>query len=154
MLNEIFTMDSSTIDEVYTHLIDCDNTFIPPLSQRVDLITYAEKLVTRASNFEMWNMQKHLIGLISSYMNNGGLKTVFITNVSVCPQYIGRGIAKKLLNECINEVKLRGYSKIQLEVNKQSIPAINLYYKFGFRVIETEGKILTMNLNLMEHDCE
>lgn len=39
---------------ISNHLWHCDNLFNPPLSSRVDIEKYAEKISDRSVNFEAW----------------------------------------------------------------------------------------------------
>lgn len=150
----IYTINQSKAGEILLHLVACDKTFVPPLSQRIDLSTYSEKLIRYATNFEAWNGQKRLVGLVSVYMNDVSLKTAFITSVSVCPEYTGKGIAKNLILECLKETKQKRFSEIQLEVNKLNAPAIKLYSAFGFDISQIKKEIIKMNLTLKSGDNE
>jgi len=144
----IYTINQCNAGEILIHLEACDKTFSPPLSHRLDISAYAEKLLKFAINFEAWSRQKKLIGLVSVYMNDVNLKAAFITNVSVCPDYTGLGIAKKLLAECLKETKEKGFVQLQLEVNALSTPALNLYCVLGFEIVEIKQEMIKMNLNL------
>jgi ribosomal-protein-alanine N-acetyltransferase len=55
-----------------------------------------------------------------------------ITNVAVAPLYRRRGIAKKLMEQLINEAFVRGISQIALEVRISNEGAIQLYTQLGF----------------------
>ena len=101
----IYTINQGKVGEILIHLEACDKAFVPPLSHRIDLSAYSEKLVKHATNFEAWNVQKILVGLVSVYMNDLSMKTAFITSVSVCTEYTGKGIAKRLMAECLKETK-------------------------------------------------
>lgn len=148
MSDVIYTINHGKVDEILIHLKACDNTFIPPLSKRIDLLAYTEKLVRNATNFEAWNDQNQIIGLVSVYMNDVNLKAAFITSVSVCTEYIGIGIAKKLMTKCLKETKQKGFAQLQLEVNALSTPAIKLYSAFGFDITEINKEMIKMNLKL------
>jgi ribosomal protein S18 acetylase RimI-like enzyme len=147
-----YTINQSNAGEILIHLEACDKTFSPPLSQRLDLSAYAEKLLKFAVNFEAWNRQSKLIGLISVYMNDVNLNAAFITNVSVCPEYTGKGIAKKIMTECIQKTKEKGFAQIHLEVNALSASAIKLYSVFGFEIVEINKEMIKMNLKLKSND--
>lgn len=149
-----YKINQGNVGEILIHLSACDKYFMPPLSYRIDLSTYSEKLVNCATNFEAWNVQKILVGLVSVYMNDMCMKTAFITNVSVCPEYTGKGIAKNLMTECIKEAKQKGFVQLQLEVNELNAPAIKLYSAFGFDITEINKDIIKMNLKLKSDDKE
>ena len=54
-------------------------------------------------------------------------------NVCVHEDYRGQGVGSFIIKELLNEV---GNVDIQLTVLKDNIPAIKLYEKFGFKIIE------------------
>lgn len=150
----IYKTNEGKAAEILEHLMTCDKDFVPPLSHRIDLTAYSVKLVKYATNFEAWNVQKELVGLVSVYMNDLDVKTAFITNVSVCPEFTGKGIAKRLMAACLKEAKQKGFLQLQLEVNKLNAPAIKLYSAFGFDITEIKKKIIKMNLKLKSNDNE
>lgn len=56
-------------------------------------------------------------------------KEGYVTNVAVLPEYRGRGIAKRLIEEQMkNDMDF-----ITLEVRESNVPAISLYTKAGFQ---------------------
>jgi ribosomal-protein-alanine N-acetyltransferase len=55
-----------------------------------------------------------------------------ITNLAVDPAYRRVGVARKLIDKIINEVKEEGVVKATLEVRVSNKPAISLYEKCGF----------------------
>ena len=55
-----------------------------------------------------------------------------IMNVAVHPDYRRQGIAEKLINTLIADLKKRGCHALLLEVRVSNTPAITLYEKLGF----------------------
>jgi ribosomal protein S18 acetylase RimI-like enzyme len=113
---------------IVRHLSGC--AFDPPLGTQLDLYTYAEKLLANAERFEAW-ADGELAGLVAAYTNRP--PRAFVTNVSVLPQYSGRGIATRLLKQAIADCDQRGHAEIALEVRAGN-PAANLYRLLGFIV--------------------
>lgn len=63
-------------------------------------------------------------------------------------KYQGRGFGSLTLNYILNfGFKKLGLSKICLEVNRKNKPAIALYKKFGFRIINKGDKEMVMELD-------
>jgi ribosomal-protein-alanine N-acetyltransferase len=58
-----------------------------------------------------------------------------LLNLAVHPDYRRRGIAKKLFNNIIEELKLNNCRFLYLEVRMSSIAARRLYEGFGFKVV-------------------
>lgn len=95
--------------------------------------------------FEAW--EEELIGLIAAYYNSEK-KEVYITNVSIIKQFNGRGIASKLMENCVSFAKSGGYLEINLRVASGNKSAIGLYSKFGFRHVRFEEDEILMQKEL------
>jgi ribosomal protein S18 acetylase RimI-like enzyme len=142
----IFGQNKASQDQIYAHLMSCDEQFVPKLSSKIDIKEYAEKLYQRAILFEAYHNE--LIGLVAAY-NNTVDNFLFITNVSVLFDYLGNGIAKKLLNRAIQFAMDNKIPILKLEVNKKNEAAISLYDHLGFEYeLENEESLfLKYNTN-------
>jgi len=127
-----WAVDRSGLNEVLHHLQDCDTAFHPPLSRRVDLASYAEKLVRQSLRVESWDGDR-LVGLVAVYCNDPGQGTAFVSNVSVSPDFARQGIARHLLQAAIAHVRALGFQRLHLEVDPQALPALRLYDSLGFQ---------------------
>lgn len=58
-----------------------------------------------------------------------------ILNLVVDPRFRGLGLAKKLIQEVVNDSVRRGLKKITLNVRKSNDPAIQLYQKQKFDIL-------------------
>ena len=70
-----FTINLANEAEISEHLSCCDDNFVPPLSSRVEIVSYAKKIETLAMRFEARAGSK-LIGL-----DEPGHRTVFDSTV-------------------------------------------------------------------------
>lgn len=133
--------------DIAQHLLACEAAFYETLAQRVDIESYACKLALRAHRCEAWS-EEGLMGLVAAYFNpetqNG-----FITHVSVLPQAQRRGIADRLLRQCIAHLDQLRAKQIVLEVDANNIRAQSLYLNHGFIVGESNNSSL-----IMIRDCE
>jgi ribosomal protein S18 acetylase RimI-like enzyme len=59
-----------------------------------------------------------------------------IDSVATLPEYRKRGVAEKLMEHVLYEGKERGYDVAQINMYIGNAPALNLYKKMGFKVIE------------------
>ncbi|ACC98707.1 Ribosomal-protein-alanine acetyltransferase [Elusimicrobium minutum Pei191] len=66
--------------------------------------------------------------------------TAELLNLAVLPVQTKKGAASKLLDAMFNRLKNLGVKTVTLEVNETNLPAVNLYKKFGFKVIGKRGK--------------
>ena len=121
-----------TLDQIQTHLTQCSPLFVPELGSYVDISLYSSKIHNNAVLFSEID-NGVLIGLVAAY-DNPSKKFGWVTNVSVHPNHLKKGIATKLLNQCYCFFKEKNYSNIFLEVFNQNQKAINLYKKQGFTI--------------------
>ncbi len=148
-MTNLFSFKSNTANEfeLTIHLELCDSSFVPPLSKRVSIIEYANKLLKFSHRLEAWESNQ-LIGLIAVYCNNPNKNSAYITSVSVLPSYQGKGIGSDLLNNCINHIKFLSFSNIELEVFHENFHAVQLYQSNGFKVTNFNGSKYSMILEL------
>lgn len=145
----IFKYQTSLTEDIYLHLKGCDKQFSPPLSPRINILEYAEKIYNKADRFEAW-LDKKLAGLVASY-HDKETATGFVTNVSVDEHLARQGISQKLLENCIKRYQLCQCNAISLEVNHANIKAINLYKKLGFLEYKNSNNNLYMRVSLGEN---
>jgi ribosomal protein S18 acetylase RimI-like enzyme len=144
-MNLIYRINTASYEEILNHMERCDNDYSPPLSSKVDLCSYANKIHSYAVSFEAWDKDVNLlVGMINAYLNNTTTHTGFITNVSVLSNYRGMGIASALLVMCLKYAETKAFTSIELEVSPNIAPAIKLYSKAGFKAVTTKGDNLIM----------
>ena len=147
-MNIIYKTKTAKEQEIYLHLQECNDNFIPPLNGKVNLKDYAKKLFEKSVTFEAW-ADGSLKGLIASYFNSTENNIGYITNVSVTRDYQGKGIASALMNSCVKYAQEYKFNEIILEVHKDNKDAILLYKKHGFIQFENKEELLVMKLKLM-----
>ena len=147
MININYNTKTAQVEDIYSHLKECNNNFIPPLDEKVNIMNYSKKIYEKAITFEAWN-EKILIGLIATYLNDAENKMAFITNVSTIKAYMGKGIANELMKMCISYSESHNFNEIILEVSSKNTDALNLYKKYGFVKNKEEDSITFMRLIL------
>jgi ribosomal-protein-alanine N-acetyltransferase len=143
----IYTYKKSTQLQIFYHLHHCQDSFIPPLGETVNIFEYSEKLRNLADTFEAWSCNE-LIGLIALYINDQTKEKAFITNVSVYPEHSGKGIGKQLMLNALDMVYQLAFNRVSLEVHKDNKAALELYRKFNFEPISEKDEKLTLELDL------
>lgn len=133
--------------EIRRHLLECDPDFVPPLSGRVDIASYARKIATKATRFEAWH-EDSLIGLVAAYCNDTDSRVAYVTSVSVVRGWMGRGVASQLLTRCLEHAKASQMTVVRLEVGQANAPAIRLYEDKGFVAEQASPPFVTMTLHL------
>ncbi|MBK7646202.1 MAG: GNAT family N-acetyltransferase [Betaproteobacteria bacterium] len=142
-----FSLNNASEAEIVGHLWHCDANFVPPLSDRVEINDYANKITNKAMRFEAWSGDK-LVGLVGAYCNDQQRSVAFITSVSVLKEWMGKGIAESLIQQCIAHARVSGMRQISLEVASDNLPAIGLYEKSGFVAGKTYASFVAMDLYL------
>jgi len=142
-----YTQGSASEQEIYSHLMKCNESFITNLAKRVNLEEYSKKIFEKAVTFEAWSGDT-LVGLVAAYFNDTDGQVGYITNVSTIRTYMGKGIASELMNMCIQYAKQYNVKEIKLEVHKDNRPAINLYKEFGFMDYKNKDDFMLMKLGV------
>lgn len=140
-------LNKALMVEIAEHLYCCDADFVPPLSGRVKINDYAQKIAEKATRFEAWSGGA-LVGLVAAYCNDHEKRIAYITSVSVMKEWSGQGIAARLMSWCIEHAKVWGMKQICLEVASDNALAIRLYERSGFVTDNANTPFVTMNLYL------
>ena len=140
-----FTSRASGPAQIEGHLLRCEDSFVPPLSARVDIGEYARKLHEHALTFEAWDGDR-LVGLVAMYIDAAS-NSAFVSNVSVEPTHAGAGTGSRLLADAIGFARRREVLRISLEVSPAAAGAIRLYARHGFLVAHRDHAVLRMQLD-------
>lgn len=143
----IYKIKTSRQEDILSHLKKCDEIYIKQLEERVDLEKYSKKLFDKSVTFEAWTGNV-LAGLIAAYFNDEVSRIGYISNVSVIKDFLGKRISTELMESAIKYAGENNFKEIRLEVNKNNIPAINLYRKFGFAEYGYSGDYINMKLSI------
>lgn len=148
VLETTYEMNRAKVANLYDHLLVCSPDFVPPLSDRVNLGDYARKLFQRATTFEAWS-QSNLIGLVAAYFNDStATESVFITNVSVVPEFRSRGTAHRLMTRCHEYAVSQGISRAALETSDENQRVVDFYRRLGYVCHSNLGGVLQMEFQL------
>src|SRR5262249_41382043 len=102
-----FSSNRASEEQIAEHLSRCDESFVPPLSGRVEIADYAHKIADMATRFEAWDGA--LVGLLAVYCNDHERGVAYVTSVSVLQQWRSRGIPASLVDRCIAHAKAAGF---------------------------------------------
>lgn len=137
-----YKSNQSTRNDIYNHLCAVDNFFSVPLSARLNIDDYADKLYNYADRLEVWN-EKQMIGLVAYYHNTTN-NTFHISNVSVEIEFQKKGIAHNLLSKLIEKARDLCVRKINLIANRTMF---SFYFRLGFSL----GKELSDDNHELEY---
>jgi len=141
-----FCSNRASEAQIAEHLSRCDESFVPPLSDRVEIADYAHKIACMAMRFEAWD--SGLVGLLAVYCNDRERGVAYVTSVSVLQEWRGRGIAASLVDRCIAHARAEGFRHVELEVDAENASAVRLYEHKGFSIDAVHGRAVTMRVDL------
>ena len=107
--------------------------FDPPLSSRLSVEAYSEKISNNAIIFSVYE-SGNLVAFAALYCNDFSNLTAYISMLAVSQKYRGSGIGSSMLENCIRFSKKRKFKYLNLEVSKSNSNAIRLYENFGFEI--------------------
>ena len=130
---------------------DLKNINISDFDDFWNLSNLEDDLSSEKSKWYIMKIENEIIGFV-------GIKVIIdeadIMNIAIAKKFRHQGFGKKLLSYIIDSCKQENIKQINLEVNENNIPAINLYKSFNFievgrrkKYYENDDAIL-LNLNL------
>jgi ribosomal protein S18 acetylase RimI-like enzyme len=132
-------------DEDLDALVACGATLStnPPEAIRRDFrLEFADQDPQRWQFLIARDKTGQVLGFIRA-MRQGLEQDWWIAGLGVRPLFRRRGIGEALVSDVLANLREGGVSKVRLEVNRASLPAIKLYRKLGFKEVpgssETAG---------------
>lgn len=141
---EVNRINLSELIELHTL---CDKDFIPPLSDRVDIRSYCEKLVRNAELITC-SSASGVEGVLAIYCNDQVNKIAFISSVCVHPRARGRKIGSAMLDHAIRYAGQMGMTTVRLETGSANAPAIRLYRSRGFIITADKDDVAVMETEI------
>ncbi len=132
-----------------------DKNFPVPLSEKVDLDEYAQKLTDKADLIADVSDNGVIQALLAGYINSVDEGMAYIAIVATLPEMRGQGRAEKLVRKFINKCREQNIKGIHLYAVESNAPAVRLYEKLGFEVykIEDEPRPNDLHLVLWLKEC-
>ena len=134
-----------------------DDTMIPEIlriqaegfehEKQGELIKYSKKF---RDIFYVITSQDKVIGyctyrLKPAFSSRGFEKKSVIYSIAIDSKFRNKGFGRKLLEESIMEMKLNRVSSVLLFVNVKNAPALKLYQKTGFSIVDKVDNICGQN---------
>lgn len=117
-------------DELYNFLLKTDTLFPIPLSKKIDLKVFAEKILK--SGNVICCRENEIVGIVCFYNNDALTKIGYISVVGVLPGFQGKGIAKQLLKKAIELCERSGMETVTLYTHSTNTVAVKMYQSLGF----------------------
>lgn len=135
---------------VLSLLEQLDKYFYPPLSKRVNLNTYANKLISKGTIDLAYSTKDKAVGLLGYYCNDTESAAAYISVLGVVPKYQGKGIATTLLQMCIANCKTKNMKSIIVKTENINKKALILYTKHGFNPIPSDALVDRNKIKLIK----
>lgn len=149
---KVSTISKPNQEEILAFLQEIDNDVIPPLSRRVELKAYSEK-ICRFADCVLARLGGHIVGLSATYCNDLVTRRAFLTLIAVVKDHRRCGLATKLLNETFRAAKSKGMKRLILETSVHNESAVSFYTKSGFHILN-EKRQEVPDAIFMEYDLE
>lgn len=140
-------------DELVCLLKELGDLLPDPLSDRIDLRAYADKLIQFA-DLEFAIADHQPIGIVALYANDLINFVSHIPLVSLKKEYHQQGIGKRMMLNAILFAKNKGMKRLWLHVHQENTHAINFYKSLGFFQTETNGQKLKFEIFLESNEQE
>lgn len=127
-------VEGSESERIFQFFEIVDREFSPPLSERVNLTEYANKLAAEAVNLFMVEGDRD-IAHAAFYCNDQCFKVAYLSSISVLPEFHGSGVSWNLLMKVVDKCLIEEMKLLNLEVDIKNFKAVKLYKKCGFRFI-------------------
>lgn len=128
-----------TEESLRAFLAEVDGDFPIPLSDKVDLGEYAEKLAGRATLCAEFDDAGAIAGLAAGYTEHLAGPYAYIALVGVRGDFRRRGIARRLVSEFVGRCEEMGLAGVHLYTDPRNSGAICMYEGMGFERICPPG---------------
>lgn len=129
------TIESINSDkEILFYLENLNTSFIPMLSDKVNLEKYSKKIASKAF-VRVIKHKDEFAGLYALYIDEI-TKEGYLTCIGVLEKFKGLGISSFLIDDVMVSATKGGMNKIKLEVDSINHRAIKFYQKKGFHRLE------------------
>lgn len=130
-----FEPEEANVQELYAFLKEVDAYFQPPISKKIDLRSYAEKMANNATNFVARD-NGQIIGFSSTYINKAP-ELSFGTFVCVKKEYQKDGlIGTELMLSGNREAKAKGSRGVWCMIRKSDVALWKFYKRLGYSIVK------------------
>ena len=152
-IEKIFQLENQLKEDQYTK--EQIQNFFSYHHYDVFILIYEPKTILKIHQNHTWNIinnQKDIllpfdfIGY-ALFFKNDSEQLLELHKIVIDSKFRGRGLAFDFLSQILNDYKKLNYRKIFLEVSEQNLPAINLYKKLNFKIIQVRKKYYQNNID-------
>lgn len=137
---KVKVIECSNPRKLLTHLKKIDRFLPTPLSARVSLKEFAEKVISKGNVLTI-EEKDEIVSAILFYANDTAEKNAYITLLGTLPEYQGKGHGNILMNAMEEKAKLNGMKKVHLDTDIINTKAIAFYSKNGYKIDTVKEKV-------------
>lgn len=126
-----------------------DHHFPVPLSSKVNLLEYAQKLIERAEMFAEISETGEIEALVAGYICHVENNMAYIAIVATIPALRGQGIAGRLVRKFMARCCVEKRKGVHLYAVATNTSAVRLYEKLGFERYQLDGEQRPADLHLV-----
>ncbi len=130
-------------------LSEMDNEFEQPLSTRMPIADYLEKLL-KYGHIIMAKYGQDYAGMVAFYCNDIQNQIGFLSILAVKPRYRGQGLGTTLFLTMLHAMRKAGMKCAQLGTSANN-PSVRLYERLGFETIHQYREGAEYNRVMMEY---
>ena len=120
-----------TYEKLLAFLLEADETFPVPLSQKQDLKAFAQKLMDRATLCAIWE-DNRIVSLVAGYTENVQNNMGYMSIAATLPAARGKGYAAALVRSFLEKAGEKKLDGVHLYAVHENLPAMRMYEKLGF----------------------
>lgn len=139
--NEVASVvESKDLKKIIVFLSRIDLLLPSRLSDRVDIVQYAEKIIQHGIILAIEKNDK-IVSAAMFYANDLDRKTAYLTLLGTLPEYEGHGFARTLMEAVDQKCREIGMDCIALDTDKTNNKALRLYLSLGYRLDAVDKKV-------------
>lgn len=135
MINFVTSIKRVDCSKIVKFIQKIDNLFPVPISKKININEYVTKLYENGTIILAKDNEK-IVGIMSGYMNDMRNKKAYASIIGVDEEYQNQKIGIKLFKIFHILAKKNGIKKIYLSVHKENKKAIDIYKKYGYKIID------------------
>ena len=139
-----------TVEEIEIFLNAVEQDFPVPLSEKVDLKEYAQKLFDHATIFCAYE-NGVIASMVAGYTRNLTDDLAFVSIMATRKEYRGQGLASKQLGKFLEESRNVGVKGVHVYAVESNLPAVATYKKHGFERYEAANETRPEDLHLIAY---
>ena len=149
----VFDNKKCNKEDIAKFILEQDKMFSVPLSERIDIKKFIEKIVSKAIIIKAVS-KNDIIAMSAFYANDQVNFKSYLTFLAVDNRYRNNGIANNLIDIMFDVLKEKEMLSVELTTGISNIAARRLYEKKGFKLIETYGERVRYKYILDKEKCE